>query len=417
VRPSSADLPGVNRRSMTPHVLVLGSGFGGLTAALALRAELGDEAAVTVVSPSDRFVFTPSLTWLPFGRRALDDLSFRVDPTLDAHRVHFVHASATAIDPARKTVTISNGTTYGYDYLVLATGHRDDVATVPGIGEDGHASTITTVHEAFAAGRAWRRFLDEPGDVVVGATQGAGCFGAAYEFLFNTAYQLKRRGLDHRVRLTYVTAEPFLGHFGIGGLPHGEQILGTFARHAGIEVVTGVAMEEVYDRRVRLMDGRDVPFSWAMVVPAFRGEQVVAETPGLADEKGFVPVRDTHQSKAYDDVYAVGVAAAVDVPWATAVPVGVPRTGFAPEAQAHVAAADIAAQVRGEEPGRQQELGDSPEVCIVDAGSNGVVMLTDRMVPPRKHGVLIPGPQSHLFKLAFEKYFLWKVRNGLVDLP
>ena len=402
---------------MTPHVLVLGSSFGGLTAALALKDELGDEVAVTVVSPSDRFVFTPSLTWLPFGRRAVDDLSFRVDPTLDAHRIQFVHASATAIDPARKTVTISNGRTYGYDYLVLATGHRNDLTTVPGIGEDGHASTITTLDDAFAAGRAWKRFLDEPGDVVVGAAQGAGCLGAAYEFLFSTAYQLKRHGLSHRVRLTYVTAEPFLGHFGLGGLPHGEQLLGTFTRHAGIDVVTGVAMEEVYDRRLRLMDGRDVRFSWAMVVPAFRGQEVVAETPGLADEKGFVPVRDTYQSKAYDDVYAVGVAAAVDVPWTTAVPVGVPGTGFPPEAQAHVAASNIAAQVRGGEPDRHDELGDLPAVCVLDAGTNGVVMLADRMLPPRKHGVLIPGPQSHLFKLAFEKYFLWKARNGLVNLP
>ena len=40
-----------------------------------------------------------------------------------------------------------------------------------------------------------------------------------------------------------------------------------------------------------------------------------------------------------------------------------------------------------------------------------------KMLPPRKHGVLIPGPQSHLMKLAFEKYFLWKTRHGYVNLP
>jgi sulfide:quinone oxidoreductase len=45
------------------------------------------------------------------------------------------------------------------------------------------------------------------------------------------------------------------------------------------------------------------------------------------------------------------------------------------------------------------------------------LILADKMLPPRKHGVLIPGPQSHLMKLAFEKYFLWKARHGYVNLP
>lgn len=47
----------------------------------------------------------------------------------------------------------------------------------------------------------------------------------------------------------------------------------------------------------------------------------------------------------------------------------------------------------------------------------GVIILTDKILPPRKHGVLIPGPQAHLLKIAFEKYFLCKARNGYVRLP
>jgi len=45
---------------------------------------------------------------------------------------------------------------------------------------------------------------------------------------------------------------------------------------------------------------------------------------------------------------------------------------------------------------------------VMDAGNNGVIILADKMLPPRKHGVLIPGPQAHLMKLGFEKYFMWK---------
>ena len=404
---------------MTSTVLVLGSNFAGLTAALALKQELGDDVAVRVVSPSERFLFTPSLIWVPFGKRTIKRISFPVAPTLEEHGIEFVHEAATAIDPTTRRVTTASGAVHGYDYLVVATGYRNDYETVPGIGVEGggNASTITTPREAVEAAVSWVRFLDRPGDIVIGATQGAGCFGAAYEFLFNTAYQLKKAGLDQEVKLTYVTAEPFLGHFGIGGLPHGEQLLGMFTRRTGIEVVTGVAMDEVDEGRLKLADGRALDFRWAMVVPAFRGQAVVAAADGLADDKGFVPVRGTYQSEKYDDVYAVGVAAAVQVPWTTAVPVGVPKTGFPTEQQAHVAARNIASQIRGEVPAETKDFGEIPAVCVMDAGNNGVVILADRMLPPRKHGVLVPGPQAHAFKLAFEKYFLWKNRHGYVNLP
>ncbi|KRF30615.1 hypothetical protein [Nocardioides sp. Soil805] len=160
-----------------------------------------------------------------------------------------------------------------------------------------------------------------------------------------------------------------------------------------------------------------LPFSFGMVVPPFLGQEFLTGSPDLVDAKGYVRVRDTYQSEEYDDVYAVGVAAAVEVPWQTPTPVGIPKTGYPTETQAHVAAKNIAAQVRGEEPKEHKEFGDIPAVCVMDAGNNGVVILADKMLPPRKHGMLIPGPQAHLMKLGFEKYFLWKMRNGYTQLP
>ena len=128
-------------------------------------------------------------------------------------------------------------------------------------------------------------------------------------------------------------------------------------------------------------------------------------------------VRDTYQAQGYDNVYAVGIAAAVEVPWQTATPVGIPKTGFPTERMAHVAARNIAAQIRGEPARSHEAFGDMPAVCVMDAGNNGVIILADKMLPPRKHGVLIPGPQAHAMKLGFEKYFLWKARHGYVQLP
>jgi NADH dehydrogenase FAD-containing subunit len=401
---------------MRKKVLVLGGNFGGLTAALSVKHELQGDVDVTVVSASDRFLFNPSLIWLPFGKRRPDNITFPLAPTFASHDVDFVHAAATRIDPVARRVETTRGG-YPYDYLVVATGYRNQLDVIPGLDTANAAYTITTLEDAIHAGEGWRRFLQDPGPVVVGATQGAGCFGAAYEFLFNMSYQLRKAGLHRQVTLTYVTAEPFLGHFGIGGLPGGEKLLGMFLRKEGIQAVTGAAMAEVGPGKLRLEDGRSLEFAYAMIVPPFVGQEVVRSVEGLADDNGYVPVHDTYQSVAYPDVYAVGIAAAVTVPWTTAVPVGVPKTGFPTETQAHVAAENIAAQIRGEPPKAHKQFGDIPAICVMDAGNNGVMILADKMLPPRKAGVMIPGPQAHAAKLLFEKYFLWKARNGYVRLP
>jgi sulfide:quinone oxidoreductase len=397
-------------------VLVLGGNFGGLTAALSVKHELDGDVDVTVVSASDRFLFNPSLIWLPFGKRRAEDITFPLAPTFEAHGVDFVHAAATRIDPATRQVHTGAGS-YGYDYLVIATGYRNKMDVIPGLEDANSAYTITTLDDATRAGHGWRQFLDNPGPVVIGATQGAGCFGAAYEFLFNTAYRLRKAGLRKQVSLTYVTAEPFLGHFGIGGLPGGEKLLGLFCKKEGIKAITNTAMTEIAPGKLALADGRSIDFAYAMVIPPFLGQQVVASVPGLADDKGYVPVHDTYQSKAYPDIYAVGIAAAVPVPWTTAIPVGVPKTGFPTETQAHTAAKNIAADIRGRAPSAHKKFGDIPAVCVLDAGNNGVMILADKMLPPRRAAALIPGPQAHAAKLLFEKYFLWKARNGYVRLP
>ncbi len=295
------------------RVLVIGGNFGGFTAALELKAELGEDVEVTVVSASERFLFNPSLIWLPFGKRRAADITFALEPVFDAHGIGFVHAEATQIDPdARKVSTSSGG--YDYDYLVVATGYRNNFDIAPGLGPEGYAQTITTLADAERAGEAWQKFLDDPGPVVIAATQGASCFGAAYEFLFNTSHQLRKAKLHDKVPLTFVTSEPFVGHFGIGGLPGGEKLLKMFLKKEGITAIAGVAFEEVTRDQIKLTDGTGVPFRYAMVVPPFVGQDVVRSTPGLPDDKGYIPVHDTYQSKAYPEIYAAGIAAQVPVP-------------------------------------------------------------------------------------------------------
>jgi sulfide:quinone oxidoreductase len=400
---------------MTKKVVVLGANFGGLTAALSLKKDLQKDVEVTVISDRDYFLFNPSLIWLPFGKRDEGDVTFKVAPTFERAGVHFINTAAQEIKPELHQIQLANGESISYDYLVIATGTRNKPEHVPGLFEN--TSTITTLGDAENAGREWKKFLDNPGDIVIAATQGASCFGAAYEFLFNTSYQLKRAGLKKQVKLSYVTSEPFLGHFGIGGLNHGEQLLGMFLKKEKIAAYTNVALDHVDQGRMVTTEGGNHDFKWSMTIPPFVGQDFLRKTEGLVNAGAFVDVRPTYQSLKWDDIYAVGLAAAVTAPWSTPTPVGVPKTGFPTEQMAHVAAKNIAAQIRGELPRHEKEFGDIPAVCIMDAGNNGVLILADKMLPPRKHGMLIPGPQNHLAKLAFEKYFIWKMKGGHVNLP
>ena len=164
---------------MKKQVLVLGGNFGGLTAAITLKKALHGDVDVTVMSDRDYFLYNPSLIWLPFGLRKREDITFQVGPTFEAAGVEFVQKAAAKIEPELNRVVDVDGVVHPYDYLVIATGTVNDWERVPGVKEN--AGTIVTLADAEDSGRRWREFLNDPGDIVIGATQGASCFGAAYE--------------------------------------------------------------------------------------------------------------------------------------------------------------------------------------------------------------------------------------------
>ena len=86
------------------HVVVLGGNFAGLTAALSVKHDVGEDARVTVVSKSDHFQFNPSFIWIPFGKRTTSDVVFPLANTFESHGVEFVHGEATSIDPSEAAV-------------------------------------------------------------------------------------------------------------------------------------------------------------------------------------------------------------------------------------------------------------------------------------------------------------------------
>lgn len=403
------------------RVAVLGSSFAGMTAALELRKHLDDRHEVVVLDPRDHFTFIPSLIWLPFGIREADDITFPLAPLYARKGVEFVNEAAARVDVEAHTVTTSAGKAVEYDKLLVATGPRLAFEKIPGLGpDDGYTQSVCNLEHAERARAAWERFLENPGPVVVGTAQGGSCFGASYEFLFNVKHRIDKAGLAEVAPVTFVSSEPYLGHFGLGGVGDSAKRVEGFLEHLGIEGIAAASIAAVRDGEIELEGGRVLPFAYSMIVPPFAGVDAVRESEGLANPVGFVPIDDRFRHPEQPDVYAAGVATAIAPPESTPVPAGVPKTGQMSETMAKVAAHNIAADIGG---GAHQEmpLADLSAICVLDAGNNGIIFKADHVL---SHGVhageeapsarVMAGPQAHWAKLAFERYFLASRKRGLM---
>ena len=306
-----------------PQIVIVGGSFAGYTAALKLARHLGigsrdPKAEITVISNTELFTFIPSLIWVPFGLRTREQITFPLRPPLEKAGVTLVKEEATRFDLESREVITDSGK-FPYDYLVVGTGPKVYFDAVAGLGPTrngkvGFTHSICTYDHADDARKAWEDFLKNPGPVVVGAVQGAACFGAAYEFVLNLAYQVKKHGLKDRVPITYVTAEPYLGHFGIGNFGSAQKLTEMFFAKLGIEWRVNQVVDHVEAKQIVLADGERLPFEFSMLIPPFRGVDAVTRSPGLGNAAGFIEVEDTYRHKVDPHVFAAGVAVAVAPP-------------------------------------------------------------------------------------------------------
>jgi sulfide:quinone oxidoreductase len=409
--------------SIRSRVVILGSSFAGLTAALELRKRAGDRHEIVVLDPRPDFTFIPSLIWLPFGIRDAKDVTFPLAPLYAGKGIRFINEAATGIDLEQHLVRTASGEDLSFDKLFIGTGPRLAFERVPGLGpHDGHTQSVCNLEHALLARGAWDRFLENPGPVVIGTAQGGSCFGASYEFLFNVHHQIRKAGLQDVAPVTFITAEPFLGHFGLGGVGSSQKMVERFFDRLGIEGMTNAVIKDVRDGEIELESGRTLPFAYSMIVPPFAGVDAVAQTDGLANPLGFVPVDEQFRHPAHPDVFAAGVAIAIAPPEATPVPAGVPKTGQMTETMAKVAAHNIAADLDGTRKDLLP-LEDLGAICVLDAGNNGVIFKAEHVLARNgkangktPSAFLMAGPQAHWAKLAFERVFLASRKRGALVL-
>ncbi len=396
------------------RVVVVGGSFGGVNAAIALRKKLPRNAEITLISRDAEFTFIPTLPSVIMGWRDGSKLQVPLNGLLNRHRIQFIHGEVTELDPQVCEVR-TKVHTLPYDACVIASGAELDYAAVPGLGPaGGHTYSTFTVSEAVAAREALARVLAaDRGRIVIGAAAGASCIGPAYELAMMIDTVLKRARKRHQFSITFVTPEPFLGHFGVDGIGASPTMVRDEFANRHIEPVVNARIAEVLADRVVLSDKSEHSFDFALVIPAFLGSPFVRGVDGLANPRGFVAVTPQLASTKFANIYAAGVAVAIAPPRATPIPVGVPKTGHMTELMAQAAAYNIAAEFSG---GAKVDGMTIPSTCIADAGDTAFYMFADPFLPPRNKVSVKRGKWARYLKLAFERYYLARLRHDLPPL-
>lgn len=400
------------------HIVILGAGLGGTIMAFEMKEKMRPEDRLTVVNQGSTYSFVPSNPWIAVGWREREDISVDLSAVFSRRGIALRPEGARRVHPVENRIELNDDSFLDYDYLIVATGPELAFDEVPGLGPSGHTQSICQIDHAAETKTAFEALVKAPGPVVVGAAQGASCFGPAYEFAFILDTALRNARKRDRVPMTFVSPEPYIGHLGLDGVGDTKGLLESAMRERHIKWITNARVTSVDDgvMHVEEVDGNgavkathDLPFAFSMMLPSFRGVAAVHGIEGLTNPRGFVTIDKYQRNAVFPNVFAIGVCVAIPPVNKGPVPVGVPKTGFMIESMVTATAANIAALLRGEQP---RAVATWNAVCLADFGDEGIAFVAQPQIPPRNINWSSQGKWVHAAKVGFEKYFLHKVRTG-----
>jgi len=415
-------------------VVVLGAGISGHTASALLKKKLGKKHEVVVITPNSYYHWIPSNIWIGVGRMTIDQVRFRLDKRYSKVGIIYKQAKAISFHPEGDADTEKGFVTIeytgrdkvgevekvDYDFLINATGPALKFAATEGLGPENNTVSVCTYDHA---AHAWKKLQESIAKMEKGEKQkfligvghpGATCQGAAFEYILNVAYELKKRKLSHLAEIKWITNEFEIGDFGMGGayIKRGGYITSTktfaesFLKQRDITWLKRAGVKKVEPGKVHyeLLDGTtgEETFDFAMLIPAFsgpgftafdkKGEDITAK---LFAPNGFMKVDAdytkkpfeqwsaadwplTYQNPDYSNIFAVGIAFApphsiskpMTSPNGTAIFPAPPRTGMPSGVIGKIVAENIIDWIKTGEPKMKHKasMAKMGAACIISAG-------------------------------------------------
>ncbi len=403
------------------RIIIVGAGIGGIPMAFEMKENARKEDEIVVIADTPTFHFVPSNPWVAVNWRKPSDIKVELAPVFKKKGITFIQKQVTKFQPELNRVELADGSHETYDFLIIATGPKLAFEEIPGLGPEGHTQSVCHVDHAGESGQFWDNFVKDPGPIIIGAVQGASCFGPAYEYLFIAETDLRKRKIRDKVKMTYVTSEPYIGHLGLGGVGDTKGLLESELRNKHIDWICNAKVDKIeaglmyvteVDENGQVKKQHELPFKHSMMLPAFKGVDGLMGVDKLVNPRGFVLVDEHQRNPTFKNVYSVGVCIAIPPLSQTPVPTGTPKTGYMIESMVTATAHNIRDQLDGKEP---TEKGTWNALCLADFGDSGVAFLAMPQIPPRNVQWSSQGRWVHWAKIAYEKYFMRKVRKGISE--
>ena len=309
-----------------PRVVIVGAGFGGISAARALADTPVD---VTIVDQHNFHTFSPLLYQVATSSLAPDDIApnlrgiVRNDPNIEA-RMNTVRG----VDFERREVLVDGDAPLDYDYLVLAAGAVSSDFGVPGAAE--HAIPLKTLADASKIrNTVLARFEEADADpsrvddgtltfvVAGGGPTGVELCGALGELILLVLRKDFKRLDVGRARVVLVEmTEHLLGSFSARSRAEAKVELA----QRGVEVRLGVAIAAVADDRVELADGTVIPTRTVLWTAGVKANPVASALSLAQTARGEIVVRPDLSVPGHPEVFVIGDLAAVERPDGTPFP-------------------------------------------------------------------------------------------------
>jgi NADH dehydrogenase len=294
-----------------PKVVVLGGGFGGLTAARALDKS----ADVTVVDRHNFQTFLPLLYQVSTAGLAADHVAYPIRGALRKTNVKFRMGSPISIDHKNKEIKLDSSEVLKFDHLIVALGSTTSDFGIAGVNE--YALGMKTVHEALTIrAEIMRRFEDlcrfEDNtrfaiSVVGGGPTGVEMAGAIAELIRGPLKSDQAHAASH-IDINLIEAGPRL-------LPPFAPSLSERTKRdlekLGVKVLVNTAVKEIEHRKIILKDGTTMQSEITIWAAGVKGSDAMSQL-NLPTAGNRVAVEPTMQVKNYPYIWALGdIAAAV----------------------------------------------------------------------------------------------------------
>ncbi|MGE0638493.1 MAG: NAD(P)/FAD-dependent oxidoreductase [Bacteroidia bacterium] len=390
---------------MSKTILILGGGWGGLTAAHALKGKLPADYRIAVIEKRQSFVFYPSFLRAMIGET--NGLKYIESPLKNLLRkdLEIINEEVIRINPETKTV-YTNAQTIGADYIIIATGAELYPETIPGFSE--HCLNLYDTKGAFDIHEKLQTFTK--GKIVFLITRTPfRCPPAPYEAAMLAEWFIREKGVRNDVEISVYTPEKF-------PMPSaGEQVGEAFKQILNAQNIKflpehSVSKIEGQSNKILFSNNKEASYDLLIGVPPHGAPKAIVES-GLTNSSGYIPVHPQTMeildnveelTTRFPGIYAIGDSAGIMLLNGKYLPKG----GVFAEEEAQVVARNIASLIKGEKP---TAAFNGQGVCYVDVGDGMAAEGAGDFYayPDPVVKLAMPSKESRKAKHEFERIFEW----------